>query len=78
MSVYDADDDVKKLIYKQLGCSDWTVGKDEEENPGQQELSTLTIEELDDEDEEKDEEVPEIHEVASGNVEAHEGALNRT
>ena len=54
MSVYVENDDVKKLIYRELGCNDWTVGKDEEEkekeNVGQTELSTLTIEELDDEE----------------------------
>jgi len=55
MSVYVENDDVKKLIYRELGCSDWTVGKEEEEkgeNVGQQEMSTLTIEELDDDEEE--------------------------
>ena len=53
MSVYVENDDVKKLIYRELGCSDWTVGNEEDEkNVGQQEMSTLTIEELDDDDEE--------------------------
>ena len=53
MSIYDEDDDVKKLIYRELGCSDWTVGKEEEEDNQKKKqddrgLSTLTIEELDD------------------------------
>ena len=60
MSVYEENDDVKKLIYRMLGCTDWTIGKEDEEdgvgsNSGQG-LSSLTIEELDEEKEMEEEE----------------------
>ena len=55
VSVYEEDDDVKKLLSKALGCTDWRVGREEEEGKGDAGLSTLTIEELDDEEKEEDE-----------------------
>lgn len=52
MSLFEEDDDVKKLVAPALGCSDWKVGKDDDNKDGEG-VSSLTIEEL---DEEKDEE----------------------
>lgn len=48
VSVFDEgrDDDVKKLICKALACTDWKVGKEEDNEDGGG-ISTLTIEELD-------------------------------
>jgi len=51
MSIFEEDDDVKKLLSKALGCTDWKVGKEEDEAGGDGGLSTLTIEELDEEKE---------------------------
>ena len=50
MSVIEESDDVKKLVSKALGCSNWKVGH-EDENKAEAALSTLTIEELDEEKE---------------------------
>lgn len=50
MTLFEEDDDVKKLAAPALGCRNWKVGKeDDSEEEG---VSSLTIEEL---DEEKDE-----------------------
>ncbi|KAL7472645.1 hypothetical protein ACHAXS_013024 [Conticribra weissflogii] len=55
VSNFEEDDDVKKLVASSLGCADWKVGGDKEGNNGQErELHNLTIEELDEEDEGKD------------------------
>ena len=52
------DDEVKRLIYRGLGCTDWKVGKvDDGENDETEQVSsftTLTIEELDGDGEEKE------------------------
>lgn len=52
------DDEVKKLIYRGLGCTDWKVGKCEDGDIDAQEqgssFTALTIEELDDAGEEKE------------------------
>ena len=56
MSVYDEtdDDEVKKLVHRGLGCTDWKVGKKDED--GKWTLPALTIEELNvDEEKEVDE-----------------------
>ena len=59
------DDEVKKLIYRGLGCTDWKVGKvDDGENDETEQVSSftaLTIEELDDDGEEK--EIDEVDET---------------
>lgn len=34
MSAYEEDDDVKRLIAGALGCTDWTVGKEDDEEDG--------------------------------------------
>lgn len=47
------DDEVKKLIYRYLGCTDWKVGKCEDGEIDAREQA-LTIEELDDAGEEKE------------------------
>ncbi|KAL7535198.1 hypothetical protein ACHAXR_006334, partial [Thalassiosira sp. AJA248-18] len=51
VSVYEEEDEVKKLMQGALKCSDWRVGK-EDEDGNEVEMSTLTIEELDEEKEE--------------------------
>ncbi|KAL9180489.1 hypothetical protein ACHAXT_010942 [Thalassiosira profunda] len=50
MSVYEEDDDAKKLILRALGCTNWKVGK-EDEDGNEIPVSTLTIEEIDEEKE---------------------------
>ena len=61
MSVYNEDEDIKKLVSTALGCTDWTVGK-EDENGNVVEMSSLTIEELD-EEKEMDEEAEKSEEA---------------
>lgn len=51
MSVFEEEDDVKMLIHKALGCTNWKVGKEDENSNVTAGLSTLTIEELDEEKE---------------------------
>eukprot|EP00584_Thalassiosira_punctigera_P006574 CAMPEP_0172540380 /NCGR_PEP_ID=MMETSP1067-20121228/11412_1 /TAXON_ID=265564 ORGANISM="Thalassiosira punctigera, Strain Tpunct2005C2" /NCGR_SAMPLE_ID=MMETSP1067 /ASSEMBLY_ACC=CAM_ASM_000444 /LENGTH=1190 /DNA_ID=CAMNT_0013326233 /DNA_START=169 /DNA_END=3741 /DNA_ORIENTATION=+ len=51
MSAFEEDDVVKKLIFKALGCTNWKVGKEDEDGDESGGLSTLTIEELDEEKE---------------------------
>ena len=59
------DDEVKKLIYRGLGCTDWKVGKvDDGENDETEQVSSftaLTIEELNGDGEEK--EIDEVDET---------------
>ena len=58
MSLFEEDDDVKKLVVPALGCINWKVGKDgDNEKEG---VSSLTIEEL---DEEKDEEIHDTNDM---------------
>ena len=49
VSVIEESDDVKKLVSKALGCSNWKIGHEDENEAGATSLSTLTIEELDEE-----------------------------
>ena len=56
MRAFEEEDEVKKLVSRTLGCSDWKVGREEDGvdgDPGGG-LSMLTIEELDDKDKEKE------------------------
>jgi len=49
VSVIEESDDVKKLVSKALGCSNWKIGHEDDNDAGATPLSTLTIEELDEE-----------------------------
>eukprot|EP00984_Skeletonema_dohrnii_P002441 scaffold842_cov101-Skeletonema_dohrnii-CCMP3373.AAC.3 len=49
VSVIEESDDVKKLVSKALGCSNWKIGHEDDNEAGATSLSTLTIEELDEE-----------------------------
>ena len=51
LSVIEDSDDVKKLVSNAIGCSNWKVGREDDEEQAQPALSTLTIEELDEEKE---------------------------
>jgi len=51
LSVIEENDDVKKLVAKALGCSNWKIGHDDDDEAGAPTLSKLTIEELDEEKE---------------------------
>ncbi len=51
VSVIEESDDVKKLVAKALGCSNWKIGHEDDNETGATSLSTLTIEELDEEKE---------------------------
>ena len=55
MSVYceNDNDEVKKLVYIALGCTNWKVGN--EDGDGKRALSSLSIEELNDDEENDDE-----------------------
>jgi len=55
ISVYEDNDDLKKLMCKELGCTNWKIGV--EDGDQKLTLSALTIDELDvDEDKEEEEE----------------------
>lgn len=51
MSLFEEDDDVKKLITLALGCRDWNFGREEKDGEATSGLKSLTIEELDEEKE---------------------------
>jgi hypothetical protein len=51
LSVIEDSDDVKKLVSNAIGCSNWKVGHEDDEEQADPALSTLTIEELDEEKE---------------------------
>ena len=54
ISVYEDNDDLKKLMCKELGCTNWKIGV--EDGDQKRTLSALTIDELDvDEDKEEEE-----------------------
>jgi len=54
VSVIEESDDVKKLVAKALGCSNWKIGHEDDNETGATSLSTLTIEELDEEKDDDD------------------------
>ena len=49
MGVIEECDDVKKLVSNALGCSNWKIGSEDNNEAGESAMSTLTIEELDEE-----------------------------
>jgi hypothetical protein len=56
LNVIEESDDAKKLVAKALGCTNWRIGHEDDNESGATALSKLTIEELDEEKEDDSDE----------------------